>query len=148
MIPTYSDYIARYVAPTGLKGSEPPGEHHFVAVYLVPKLYHLNGIVPDYVNPEGAKALVGDVIYSDNASHRCGIEVKLGVIRLTPDEFNNWIVREDRSCWPNIFLGVGSAGILLLSWSEFRSLYTRSVSAGPRTGRPRPFKADTGRSSP
>jgi hypothetical protein len=106
-----------------------PGEHHFVAVYLIPKLFQLNGIVPDYVNPDGTKGLIGDVIYYKDGAHRCGVEVKLGTIRLTKNEFNKWIVGNDKKYWPNVFLGVGSAGLVLLTWPEFRTRYLQSVRA-------------------
>ena len=130
MIDTYSDYIARYITPSGLNGNKMPGEHHFVAVYLLRKLYKLNGVVPDYVNPDGTKGLIGDVVYFKDGSHRCGIEVKLGTIRLTRNEYNKWIVGDDGSCWSNVFLGVCSAGLILLSWPKFRALYVTSVSTG------------------
>lgn len=128
MIATYSDYITRYVSRPGLNGNRIPGEHHFVSVYLIPKLYQLNAIVPDYVNPDGTKGLIGDVIYFKDGAHRCGIEVKLGTIRLTTNEFNKWIVGDDRKCWPNLFLGVGSTGVVLLTWAEFRTRYVDLVS--------------------
>ena len=130
MIDTYSDYITRYITPGGLNGNKLPGEHHFVAAYLLPKLYQLNGVVPDYVNPDGTKGLIGDVVYFKDGSHRCGIEVKLGTIRLTRNEYNKWIVGDDKTCWPNVFLGVCSAGLILLSWPKFRALYISSVSTG------------------
>src|SRR4051812_46457236 len=106
MIASYSEYIARYLSRKALKGNRVAGEHHFVGVYLLPKLYKLTGRVPDYVNPDGTKGLIGDVIYFENGSHRCGIEVKFQTIRLTRSEFNNWIVGEDETRWPTVFLGV------------------------------------------
>lgn len=127
LIRTYSEYIGRYIRKLGLAGNKLPGEHHFVSVYLVPLLYRLTKKVPDYVNPDGTKKLIGDVIYFESGHHRLGIEVKLGTVRLTPTEFNNWIVKEDRAAWPNVFLGVGSGGMLLLSWDTFRNSYIRSV---------------------
>ena len=129
MIATYSEYITRYISRSGLNGNRLPGEHHFVATYLVPKLFQLNGKVPDYVNPDGTKGLIGDVIYYEGGAHRCGVEVKLGTVRLTKNEFNKWIVGKDKKYWPNVFLGVGSNGILLLTWPEFRARYRDSVKA-------------------
>lgn len=127
MVPTYSDYIERYVRKSGLAGKKQPGEHHFVGVYLVPLLYRLNQKVPDYVNPDGTKKLIGDVIFFENGSHRLGIEVKLGTVRLTRAEFNSWIVGGDRGLWPNVFLGVGGDGVLLLPWDAFRDCYISAV---------------------
>ena len=129
MIATYSEYITRYMSRSGLNGNRLPGEHHFVAIYLVPKLFQLNGIVPDYVNPDGTKGLIGDVIYYKDGAHRCGIEVKLGTIRLTKNEYNNWIVGNDKKYWPDVYLGVGSSGLVLLTWPEFRTRYRASVKA-------------------
>lgn len=107
-----------------------PGEHHFVSVYLVPRLYELNRLVPDYVNPDGTKGIVGDVVYFKDGSHKLGIEVKLRTIRLTKTEFNNWIVAENESGWPDVFLGIGSKGVMVLTWTEFRDSYVRMVRAG------------------
>lgn len=127
MIPTYSDYISRFVRPSDLCGRPTPGEHHFVSAYLVPKLFSLNGVVPDYINPDGTKGILGDVVYYHNHKHHFGIEAKLGVVRLTKREFNEWIVNDDSSHWPNLFIGVGHAGIALSTWGRFREAYVASV---------------------
>ena len=95
MIPTYTDYINRYILKNGLGDNKSPGEHHFVAAYLVPKLFVINQLVPDYINPDGTKSITGDIVYFKNGSYRLGIEVKYGTIRLTKNEFNIWIVIED-----------------------------------------------------
>jgi hypothetical protein len=129
MIATYSEYIRRFFRKSGLDGKQCPGEHHFVSVFLVPLLYSINSVVPDYVNPDGTKRLIGDVIYFKDGAHHYGIEVKLGTVRLTKEEFNSWIVAEVENKHPNVFIGVGRAGLLVLTWKEFRKLYVGAVRA-------------------
>ncbi|MCK4830313.1 hypothetical protein KA005_82105 [bacterium] len=127
MITTYTDYIDRFLLHEGLKGAKSPGEHHFVAAYLMPKLFSINQLVPDYINPDGTKGIIGDIVYFKEGSHHLGIEVKFGTVRLTKNEFNSWIVNEDASKHPEIFIGIGTAGIIILSWHEFREAYLASV---------------------
>lgn len=128
MIKTYSEYIERYLSKEGLKDRPCPGEHHFVSAYLVPRLLeHLNQRVPDYINPDGTKGIIGDVVYYKDNEHQFGIEVKLGTIQLTKGEFNEWIVKEDVSKWPHSFIGIGTSGIGVCSWAEFRAAYIASV---------------------
>ena len=62
----------------------------------MPKLYEINGIAPDYINPDGTKAIIIDVVYYRDEKHHFEIEVKLGTVRLTRREFNDWIVNEDQ----------------------------------------------------
>lgn len=129
MLPSYSAYINSYLFDRG-KGSPPiPGEHHFVSAYLVPKLFKINGKVPDYINPDGAKSILGDVVYYQDGKHHFGIEVKLGTVRLTKHEFNTWIVGNSSAEWPHLFIGVGNTGVGLATWSEFRDAYVTSVQA-------------------
>jgi len=123
MINTYTEYINRYITNRGLNGKKSPGEHHFVSAYLAPKLYAINGIVPDYINPDGTKGIIGDIVYFKDGDHHLGIEVKFETIRLTKNEFNSWIVNEDNSDHPELFIGIGTEGIILLSWHEFRNTY-------------------------
>lgn len=129
MVPTYSEYVRRYIRRESKASPPSPGEHHFVATYLLPKLYEINGRIPDYVNPDGTKAIIGDVVYYQDEKHHFGIEVKLGTVRLTRREFNEWIVNEDVTRWPSLFVGVGRKGIALSTWSDFRASYVTSVVA-------------------
>jgi hypothetical protein len=139
MVSNYSEYILRYIRRPS-KGSPPaPGEHHFVAVYLIPRLHAINGLVPDYVNPDGTKSIIGDVVYYKDEQHHFGIEVKLGTVRLTKKEFNDWIVNEDSSLWPSVFLGIGSKGLALSSWSVFRTSYVAAVRAKNPRWTPEPL---------
>jgi hypothetical protein len=123
VISTYSDYIQRFVPKTKPKGSYMPGEHHFVAVYLLPKLLRFYPEVPDYVNPDGTKKIIGDIVYYKDGQHHFGIEAKLATIRLTASEFNAWIRLEDRTKHPHVFLAVGTEGLVLQTWSRFRHVY-------------------------
>lgn len=127
MLNTYSEYIDRYLTKTGLSDRPCPGEHHFVSAYLVPRLFGLNRRIPDYINPDGTKGIIGDVVYYKDHKHQFGIEAKLGTIRLTKGEFNDWIVNEVPSKWPHTFIGIGTSGIGLCSWAEFRTTYIEAV---------------------
>ena len=127
MINSYVEYIDRYLALQGLAGLKEPGEHHFVSVYLVPKLYSITKIVTDYVNPNGTKSILGDVVYYRDGKHSIGIEVKLGTIRLTAKEFNNWILSPNISEKPDIFVGIGTKGLVLQGWARFREIYIQLI---------------------
>ncbi len=127
MLNTYTEYIDLYLNKSGLSNRPCPGEHHFVSVYLVPRLFGLNQRVPDYINPDGTKGIIGDVVYYKDQEHPFGIEVKLGTIRLTKGEFNEWIVNEDTSRWPQTFVGIATDGIAVCSWLDFRTAYIESV---------------------
>ncbi len=86
--------------------------------------FQLNQRVPDYINPDGTKGIIGDIVYYKDHEHQFGIEAKLGNIRLTKGEFNEWVVNTDTARWPHAFIGIGTLGIGLCSWAEFRaSLY-------------------------
>lgn len=103
MIRDFSEYITQHMTESGLSHRPSPGEHHFVSIYLVPRLYRINKRVPDYVNPDGTKKVIGDVVYYKDHEHQLGIEVKLGTVRLTKNEFNTWIVNSDEVEWPHTF---------------------------------------------
>ena len=126
MIKTYSDYIDRYMREPGLNGAKSPGEHHFVATYLMPRLLKVRPDVPDYVNPDGTKKMCGDIVYFDDGKHRLGIEVKFDTIRLTVNEFNSWIIN-GRGRHPDYFLGIGKNGMLFVPWRDFRRQYRDAV---------------------
>ena len=129
MIANFSEYISRYLLRTDKSAPPTPGEHHFVCVYLVPRLFTINGKVPDYINPDGTKSILGDVVYYRDGRHHFGIEVKLGTVRLTKREFNEWVVSDDTRLWPNLFVGISNNGIALAAWSEFRGAYLAAVRA-------------------
>ena len=127
MLNTYSEYIDRYLSKSGLSNRPCPGEHHFVSAYLIPRLYKLNQRVPDYINPDGTKGIIGDIVYYKDHEHQFGIEAKLETIRLTKGEFNEWVVNTNSARWPHTFIGIGTTGIGLCSWTEFRTAYISAV---------------------
>ncbi|MCK5148317.1 hypothetical protein KAR48_16285 [bacterium] len=127
MLDTYTEYIDRYLNKLGLGDKPCPGEHHFVSSYLVPRLFALNQRVPDYINPDGMKGIIGDVAYYKGQDYQLCIEVKLGTIRLTKREFNEWIVADDSSRLPHMFIGICLDGIVICSWNDFRLAYIKSV---------------------
>ena len=132
MISTYSHYITQFICPKGLRSMKLPGEHHFVAAYLVPMLFRLNGRIRDYIDPDGTKGIFGDVVYYEDEKHHLGIEVKLKTIRLTSGEFNSWIFATDQSKWPQIFIGVGLKGICVTGWASFRTAYIKLIQSKDR----------------
>ena len=129
MIKTFSEYIDRFISEPKENNTPIPGEHHFVSAYLIPRLFRLNGWPPAYINPDGTKGIIGDIVYYVNGSHHYGIEVKFETIRLTKNEFNTWIVGENIAIWPQTFIGIGERGISICSWSNFRKSYIASVRA-------------------
>ncbi len=131
-----------------------PGEHHFVALYLVPRLTSFSFLgVPHFVNPDGMKASVGDVVFCSYApekniyyvpTNRLKIEVKLenprdGFIELTRLQYYHWIRQERRPEdkgkpnlsaqpeQPDLFVGVSEQGVVILPWATFRDIYIKQV---------------------
>lgn len=127
MIRTYSQYINDYLSADKLQGNPTPGEHHFVATYLVPLLFSVVSKVPAYVNPDGMKDVKGDIVYYSNNAHVLGIEVKLTKTGLSKKEFNNWILDDDHKLWPEIFIGIDTLGLIIAPWSEFREVYVSTL---------------------
>lgn len=125
MIKTYSEYIRDYISNPRLE--KVPGEHHFVAAYLVPRLFKITGNVPDQINPDGSKSLVGDILYQDLNGCQLCIEVKLQKICLTKNEYNSSICASDRTQWPDLFIGICSKGIVVLEWECFRGSYLELI---------------------
>ncbi len=144
MINNYSEYINSYLSQKGLENRPCPGEHHFVCAYLVPRLFEINQKIPDYINPDGTKKVIGDVVYYQENEHQLGIEVKLGTIRLTKGEFNKWIVNTNKSRWPQTFVAIGTNGIILCSWSQFRNSYISAVKSQKKDPRWVPLEITEG----
>jgi len=127
VINSYVEYIDSYMSTKGLASLKEPGEHHFGSTYLAPKLHSINGKVPDYVNPDGTKSILGDIVYYKKGKYSLGIEVKLGTIRLTANEFNSWIINEDTNEHPCAFIGIGLKGLVFQSWARFRKTYLAMI---------------------
>ena len=121
-IPTFSSYIDTYI--NTVKTS---GEHHFVASYLLPRVFTMTGSIPGFINPDGMKHVPGDLVSTDS-SLPYSIEVKLGTIRLTANEFNNWVLNLDSSRGtPSIFVAIGSKGVIVSAWLRFVTEYKKSI---------------------
>ena len=144
MLKTYSEYINLFLSKKGLKDRPCPGEHHFVSAYLVPRLFSINQRVPDYINPDGTKGIIGDIVYYKDHKHQFGIEAKLGTIRLTKGEFNAWIFNMDPTRWPHTFIAIGTDGIALCSWRDFRSAYISSIQEKDPSWEPVPLSKGYG----
>lgn len=153
LIPTYCEYINKYIVQAGVRGkAEVPGEHHFVGLYFLPRLSLFSFLgIPHYINPDGMKGGAGDVIYYTYAPHdticyiptpRLRIEVKLenpkdNWIQLTRLQYYHWIKQEwrpedkgnpsraNQPEQPDLFVGVSQHGVVLLPWADFRDIYIR-----------------------
>ena len=122
MIENYSRYIDSYIATDIV-----PGEHHFVASYLLPRVFSISDEVPGYVNPDGMKGASGDLVSALGSDTKYSIEVKLRTIRLTAREFNDWVFEPIHSVVPTVFVGIGKKGIAVCSWQDFVHGYKESI---------------------
>lgn len=106
------------------KGIPIPGEHHFVSVYLIPKIHAITGLVPEYVNPDGTKNITGDLIYSDGSV--C-FEVKYKYLRFTRTQYYDWIRNESGKKCPNYLIGLSGKGLLVQEWDGFVNCFSSSI---------------------
>jgi hypothetical protein len=155
LIPSYCEYINKYILQAGKRSKkEVPGEHHFIALYVLPRLTPFLG-VPHYVNPDGMKSSAGDLVFNSYEVNkiacyvpapRLKIEVKLenprkGSTALTRLQYYHSIRHEWRpeergdpelsDCpeQPDLFLSVSKHGIAVMPWSNFREIYVQQVYA-------------------
>ena len=70
----YSDYTRNY-------WNYDAGEHHLVAIFIIPMLQNVLGDLPVYANPDGMKSIQGDIVYVCK-KNTFSIEVKLKKLRL------------------------------------------------------------------
>jgi hypothetical protein len=139
-IPTYCEYINKYILQAEKckpcqeekrKLSYVPGEHHFVAVYLLPRLIDILGI-PHFVNPV-EKGFAEDVVYCSYPSGnppipRLRIEVKWANMN-KEDSFDltlpqrRSICKEDENDKPDLFVGVSRYGVVIMPWNTFGKIY-------------------------
>lgn len=138
-IPTFSEYIKNYILNSKKAQKPSPGEHHFVSAYLLPRLFQITGKTPDYINPDGTKGIVGDVVYYEDNEHQFGIEVKFETVRLTKNEFNSWVLTENNELCPHTFIGLGTEGIIICPWDKFRDSYLKLVKKGNENWQPKPL---------
>jgi hypothetical protein len=148
----------KYILQASVRGkADVPGEHHFVALYLFPRLAEFSFLgIPHYINPDGMKGGAGDVIYYSYSPEksicyiptpRLRIEVKLENardkwIQLTRLQYYQWIKQEwrpedkgkpgraERPDQPDLFLGVSRHGLALLPWVTFRDIYMKVAYPG------------------
>ena len=98
-----------------------PGEHHFVAVYLLPYFHK----IPDYVNPDGTKSFCGDIGFYNN-SKLFSIEVKIGKRSFTfsKNENNNWLVKKKEPL-PNYLIALTLNYFFIIEWGIFSSIFEK-----------------------
>ena len=106
----YSDYIQQYREYN-------PGEHHLVAIFLVPALKDVLGKLPIYVNPDGMKSIQGDLVYFLE-NKKFSIEVKLDKLSLTKVQYS-------KEYKPDILLYFGKNEIGFADWNEFQYEYVQ-----------------------
>lgn len=77
-IKSISSYVKDYMQLHQKESEFDPGEHFFVAMYLLPRIMEIvntrNLGLPRYVNPDGGKDKMGDIVWPSQHS----IEVKYG----------------------------------------------------------------------
>ncbi|MBO7612397.1 MAG: hypothetical protein J6S81_01065, partial [Treponema sp.] len=80
-----------------------PGEHHFVAVYLLSKFNR----IPDYLNPDGMKDKCGDIVF-ENKTKQFSIEVKIGKTSFcfSKNETNSWFTDDKTEPFPNYLIAL------------------------------------------
>lgn len=102
-----------------------PGEHHFVAVYLLNKFNK----IPDYLNPDGMKgSLSGDIGFKkENKSF--SIEVKLGKknsmssISFTASQYEKWFVKSEDI--PNYLIVLIKDSFFIIEFATFVIKYQK-----------------------
>ena len=96
-----------------------PGEHHFVAVYLLQYFKQ----IPDYVNPDGTKNFCGDIGFYKK-SELFSIEVKLGKksFNFSKNENNNWFVYQTHPL-PNYLIALTSNYLFIVEWKIFSKIF-------------------------
>ena len=98
-----------------------PGEHHFVAVYLLPYFTK----IPDYVNPDGTKNFCGDIGFN-RSSKLFSLEVKLGKksFKFSKNENNNWFVKKSE-LKPDYLIALTSNYLFIIEWDTFSKIFIK-----------------------
>lgn len=135
-VKTYSEYIEKYLC-----GDHYPGEHHFVALYLIPRLIRIPSLgLPDFVNPDGTKKQRGDIIYwrANERERRCSLALevkqtsKKRQLTITRSEYNLWVSdhraeNKGHAGEPHLLVAVCKSGAAILPWEQFRLAYLASA---------------------
>jgi len=116
----YSDYIKEY-------WQYDAGEHHLVAIFLIPTLHDLLGDLPVYVNPDGMKSIQGDLVYLCG-NKKFSIEVKLEKLRLTKVQYS-------KDYKPDILLYFNEKELGFADWNAFQSEYVKKMDSLRLKGR-------------
>ena len=116
------EYKEKYID----NNSCPPGEHHFVAVYLLNKF---KGFVPDYINPDGEKNIPGDIVfYNDKKNKSISFEVKVSKknkksFTFTAKQFNEWFVSEKKI--PDYLIALTQNCLFFIDFPSFIKEYKK-----------------------
>ncbi len=104
-----------------------PGEHHFVAVYLLNKFNK----IPDYLNPDGMKGKCGDIVFESknkNSAKQLSVEVKIGKSSFcfSKNETNSWFVEKDKTeLLPNYLIALTQNYLFIIDWKRFSDLFIK-----------------------
>ena len=120
MVNNYKNYIKQYIIKYIEEKRTVPGEHHFVSIYLAPKIYKLKQYIPKYINPDGMKGIIGDLIYDEND---ISIEIKYKTITFTLKQFNNWIKKNNFKELPKYIIGINEKGLFIQDFKTFKKNY-------------------------
>lgn len=118
---TIRKYVEEY-----FNGDNVPGEHHFVAVYLLNKINE----IPDYVNPDGMKgSLSGDIGFKRGENLLFSIEVKLGKknnkssISFTASQYEKWFIKSEDNDIPNYLIVLLKNSFFIIKFPLFVEKY-------------------------
>ncbi len=112
------DYVKDY-----FNGDSIPGEHHFVAVYLLSKFDK----IPDYLNPDGMKDICGDIVFKSKENKKSlSIEVKIGKTSFcfSKKETNSWFV-DKKSPFPDYLFALTRNRLFIIKWENFSDLFIK-----------------------
>ncbi|MBQ6028885.1 MAG: hypothetical protein IJL24_05080, partial [Treponema sp.] len=96
-----------------------PGEHHFVAIYLLSKFNR----IPDYINPDGTKGICGDIVF-ENKEKTFSIEVKIGKtsFSFSKNETNSWFINK-KPPFPNYLIALTKNYLFIIKWKKFSDTF-------------------------
>lgn len=118
---TLSEYKKRYFDPKKCI----PGEHHFVAVYLLNKFNR----IPDYLNPDGMKGSLSGDIGFERGNNTFSIEIKLGKknsmssISFTASQYEKWFIESEDKDIPNYLMVLVKDSFFIIKFPLFVEKY-------------------------